>query len=256
MTPAVAAAAWIAEAATVAAAPDVPWWQGFWGWLVTTVLAGIGAVGVVIGLAHRRMDRPWVQLAAQIGTSPEPSAWIKVGGPLQRSARITNFGRDAALAVRVFGAGLTVDSPWEGPPWDSIPPGKEWSFTVTVEDDAADEAWFLITWTTARTRHGYQHWAWLPALQEGPLAEVRSAQLRRGLLQRVVARATTPSMPSPGSVPTGVVRTSPTRSARRRARPASPRWPRLRRALWRAARMELPTGWATPPDPRAPSPDA
>lgn len=227
---------------------SVEWWDGFWGWLITTFLAAVGAVGVVVQLAHRRADRPVVSLDAQISATRPP---IVPGGKGNRLAVITNFGRDDALGVGIMGIGLTVHSLWEGPPWPAIRPREELRFTVTVDDDADEQAWFLVTWTTARTKPGYQHAAWLPALPKGPLAEARVVQLRRGPLQRAVARATLVSLPTPGSVPTGQARTSPQRSLRTRPLLATPRWTWLRRALWSATRTQVPdVPFAMPQDPR------
>jgi len=48
------------------------WWQGFWGWAVTAVLAGVAAVGVVIELVRRRLDSYVQFTVAPLGEAIRP----------------------------------------------------------------------------------------------------------------------------------------------------------------------------------------
>ena len=46
------------------------WWQGIWGWAVTTALAAVAAVGTVVELVQRHRTKPWGRpCASVVGTA-------------------------------------------------------------------------------------------------------------------------------------------------------------------------------------------
>lgn len=171
-----------------------------WDWWVTTILAGIAALGVFVNEVRHRRSQPVVDVRARaVKSNPLPGRAFGKGDWLME---MRNFGTVEALNVMVVGMELSVFPGEKGPPVTHLPPGERVNFSATPTAlGVSGGGWMLLTYMTPSTPHGRGEWTWWPACETGELAEVRQRQLTRPVWKRLLARFAYPDrLPSPFTI--------------------------------------------------------
>lgn len=174
-----------------------------WEWWITTTLAAVAALGVVVNEVRHRQSRPVIDVRAR-AVKRLPFSGMRAFGEGEWLMEIRNFGTVEALDVNVVGMELEVFRGEEGPPVARLPPGGRVRFSATLSRLAPNAGgWVLLTYITPATPHGRSEWTWWPADETGELAAVRRRQLTRPVWKRLLARFAFPDrLPSPFTIAT------------------------------------------------------
>lgn len=143
------------------------WWQGFWGWAVTTALSGVAAIGIVVEIVSRRRGS-YVQFeVTDLGTVTQPD------GEKWSIFTLANVGTRRAYHVQAWVVraeqrheGLTYAIP------DVFSPGDRHMFAV-VGDPA--KAYIRVLWFAGLKSANV---AWRPLDAGSELGRVCAEQAR------------------------------------------------------------------------------
>lgn len=173
-----------------------------WEWWVTTVLAGIAAIGVVLNEFRHHMSRPLIDVRVR-AVKKNPFPEMRAFGEGEWLMEIRNFGTVDALDIQCVGIGMQTFGIESGPPIGNLPPGESVRFSATpTQGTGVEGVWLLLTYMTSSMPHGKCEMSWWPAAEGGELAAVRRRQLKRSLWKRWLARsAFRGHAPSPLTLP-------------------------------------------------------
>lgn len=138
------------------------WWQGYWGWFVTTALAGVSAVGVLVELVVLSKRRPRLNFNTQhVGT-------LRIDSESYELLALENTGTVRASGVTVLVRGATQQFPDELTyvlP-KSFDPGVPHCMALTGMDG---DSYLVIAAVSSATRKAVVTWA--PAMLMGAAAD-------------------------------------------------------------------------------------
>jgi len=144
------------------------WWEGFWGWAVTAVLAGIAAVGVVVDMVSRRLASYVQFTVVELGTELRPDG--------ERWSVFTLANAGTLRAYNVEASIVRAEQRHDGLKY-AIPavfsPGDRCMFAVAGDPTAA---YIRILWFTGLRSVTV---AWWPLNFGGELGRIRVEQTAR-----------------------------------------------------------------------------
>ncbi len=150
------------------------WWQGFVGWLITVVLAGVAAGGAVAQIVWRRRDRPTVKFeVTPVGT------WNSDELGTLRVFALANVGSGTASAVQLWVRRadlVTTEAAFAPPP--VFRSGDHAKFAI--QGDPA-VAYVQVLWIEARDGISVR---WLSLDIAGPLGDEEARQVAEYLRRR------------------------------------------------------------------------
>lgn len=169
---------------------------GFWEWALTTVLAGIGAGGVLGNelRRHRHPARAEWDLVRSDNDNDNADGNDTASASASDGVRLTNVGDDPARSLVAYGFGCTV----EVEPSRLVEVGGE--VTVRFQPEQGErpgDAYVVLRWSTARPRRCETRW--LPVSPEGWLATRLAEQEAANPVRRHLLASSHRKVPGPES---------------------------------------------------------
>lgn len=181
-----------------ATVPVMNWWEGLWGWAITTALAAIAAVGVVVEFIQRRRERPFGFPAFSVVGN------VHRDGEFHTLVAIQNAGTARVHIRGIWPRGrndpalVFPDGQYRIPV--SLGPGESRDLLMKGTHDGR---WFVIMWEVAGAT--WTRATWTPLESSGPLFDewMRQVEEFTAAYRRLPWRRPRPPLWSRGLGPGG-----------------------------------------------------